>query len=95
MFSIPARDFDVKQRLHMPNPLLLLIQQFHGPKGIGFLYVNKKAKVESMIHGGAQERGFRGGTENVYGIVGLAKALEMALHDVEAHQKHVQKLQLT
>jgi cysteine desulfurase len=66
--------------------------KFHGPKGIGFLYVNKKVKVGSMIHGGAQERGFRGGTENVYGIVGLAKAMDLAYEDVESHQKHVQEL---
>ncbi len=66
--------------------------KFHGPKGIGFLYVNKKVKVGSMIHGGAQERGFRGGTENVYGIVGLAKAMDLAYDDVESHQKHVQDL---
>lgn len=66
--------------------------KFHGPKGIGFLYVNKNVKVEALIHGGAQERGFRGGTENVYGIVGLAKAMELAYEDVEAHQTHVQQL---
>lgn len=66
--------------------------KFHGPKGIGFLYVNKKAKVQTLIHGGAQERGLRGGTENVYGIVGLAKAMELAYEDIEEHQKHVQEL---
>jgi cysteine desulfurase len=66
--------------------------KFHGPKGIGFLYVNKNMKVESLIHGGAQERGLRGGTENVYGIVGLAKAMELAYEDVEGHQNHVQGL---
>jgi cysteine desulfurase len=66
--------------------------KFHGPKGIGFLYVNKNVKVEALIHGGAQERGFRGGTENVYGIVGLAKAMELAYEDVAAHQAHVQTL---
>jgi cysteine desulfurase len=66
--------------------------KFHGPKGIGFLYVNKNIKVEPLIHGGAQERGLRGGTENVYGIVGLAKAMELAYEDVEGHQKHVQSL---
>lgn len=66
--------------------------KFHGPKGIGFLYVNKKVKVESLIRGGAQERGLRGGTENVYGIVGLAKAMELAYEDVLGHQKHVQEL---
>ncbi|MBI1836555.1 MAG: cysteine desulfurase [Flavobacteriia bacterium] len=66
--------------------------KFHGPKGAGFLYVNKKAKVESLIHGGSQERGLRGGTENVYGIVGLAKAMELAYEDVGGHQRHVQSL---
>jgi len=66
--------------------------KFHGPKGIGFLYVNKNVKAEALIHGGAQERGLRGGTENVYGIVGLAKAMELAYDNVEGHQRHVQGL---
>ncbi len=66
--------------------------KFHGPKGIGFLYVNKQNKVGSLIHGGAQERGLRGGTENIYGIVGLAKAMELAYEDVTGHQQHVQAL---
>lgn len=66
--------------------------KFHGPKGVGFLYVNKKTKSEALIHGGAQERGMRGGTENVIGIVGLAKAMDLAYADVESHQEHVQGL---
>jgi cysteine desulfurase len=66
--------------------------KFHGPKGIGFLYINKKAKAEALIHGGSQERGLRGGTENIYGIVGIAKALELAYEDVAGHQNHVQGL---
>ncbi|CAM9999085.1 unnamed protein product [Chrysoparadoxa australica] len=66
--------------------------KFHGPKGIGFLYVNKKNKITSLIHGGAQERGLRGGTENTAGIVGLAKAMDLAYEDVQAHQAHVQSL---
>lgn len=66
--------------------------KFHGPKGIGFLYVNKNIKAEILIHGGSQERGLRGGTENVYGIVGLAKAMDLAYEDVFAHQEHVQGL---
>lgn len=67
--------------------------KFHGPKGIGFLYVNsKKVKTASFIHGGGQERGLRGGTENLYGIVGLAKAIELAYSDLVSHQKHVQAL---
>lgn len=66
--------------------------KFHGPKGIGFLYVNKNIKAQALIHGGAQERGLRGGTENLYGIAGLAKALELANTEIEEHQRHVQGL---
>lgn len=66
--------------------------KFHGPKGIGFLYVNTNTKAQALIHGGAQERGMRGGTENVYGIVGLAKAMDLAYEDVEGHQTYVQGL---
>ena len=64
--------------------------KFHGPKGIGFLYVNKRIKMTPMILGGAQERGFRGGTENIAGIVGLSKAMDLAYADLAAHQAHVQ-----
>jgi cysteine desulfurase len=63
--------------------------KFHGPKGVGFLYVNKKTRVNPLIHGGSQERGLRGGTENIPGVVGLAKAVELAYTDLEAHQAHV------
>lgn len=66
--------------------------KFHGPKGVGFIYVSSKVKINPMIYGGAQERNMRGGTENLYGIVGLAKALEIALRDVEQHQQHVSGL---
>ena len=66
--------------------------KFHGPKGVGFLYINERVPFHAMIHGGAQERGLRGGTENLYGIVGLAKAMDLAYDDVEGHQTHVQKL---
>lgn len=66
--------------------------KFHGPKGIGFLYVNKGLKISPIIHGGAQERGMRGGTENITGIAGLAKALELANHEILEHEKHVQEL---
>ena len=66
--------------------------KFHGPKGVGFLYTRSGLRVSPLIHGGSQERNVRSGTENVYGIVGLAKALEIALRDVAAHQAHVQGL---
>jgi cysteine desulfurase len=66
--------------------------KFHGPKGIGFLYVNKKNKISSLIHGGSQERGLRGGTENTAGIVGLSTAMNLAFLDLEEHKEHVQGL---
>jgi len=66
--------------------------KFHGPKGVGFLYTRNGLQVGPLIHGGAQERNVRSGTENVYGIVGLAKALEIAIRDLDAHQAHVQGL---
>lgn len=52
--------------------------KFHGPKGIGFIYINPEVSIHPMIFGGAQERNMRAGTENLYGIVGLAKALDIA-----------------
>ena len=66
--------------------------KFHGPKGVGFLYCRGGLRVQPLIHGGSQERNVRSGTENVYGIVGLAKALEIACRDLAAHQQHVQSL---
>lgn len=66
--------------------------KFHGPKGVGFLYINNRIKIHPFIYGGAQERNMRGGTENVYGIVGLAKALELCYAHLEEHQAHIQQL---
>ncbi|MBC8051713.1 MAG: cysteine desulfurase [Sphingobacteriaceae bacterium] len=66
--------------------------KFHGPKGVGFLYISHTLKINPMIYGGAQERNMRGGTENLYGIVGLAKALELAHNDMEAHHQYIQNL---
>ncbi len=66
--------------------------KFHGPKGIGFIYVSSEVHVAPLIFGGAQERNMRGGTENVYGIVGLAKAMEIAYNDLKKHQEHIQGL---
>ena len=57
--------------------------KLNGPKGIGFLYINKKVKIRSFVHGGQQERGRRAGTENVPGIVGLATAAERAFRIME------------
>lgn len=66
--------------------------KFHGPKGVGFMYINKDKKIQQFVHGGAQERNMRGGTENVYGIIGLAKALEICYREMEEHEHHIQKL---
>ncbi|MCC6691236.1 MAG: cysteine desulfurase [Bacteroidia bacterium] len=66
--------------------------KFHGPKGIGFLYISNKIKITPLIHGGAQERNMRGGTENIYGIVGMAKAMEIAYRDLKSHQAYIQNL---
>lgn len=66
--------------------------KLHGPKGAGFLYISHKIKIAPMILGGSQERNMRGGTENVYGIVGLAKALELAYSQMDTHQQYIQEL---
>ena len=66
--------------------------KFHGPKGVGFLYLNNKHKISPFIHGGAQERNMRGGTENVYGIVGLTEALELSITNMADHAKKVSNL---
>ncbi|MCA4897592.1 MAG: cysteine desulfurase family protein [Bacteroidota bacterium] len=66
--------------------------KFHGPKGVGFMYINKDKKIQQLIHGGAQERNMRGGTENVYGIIGLAKALEICYREMAEHENHIKKL---
>ena len=52
--------------------------KFHGPKGVGILYINENVRIKPLVHGGGQERNMRAGTENLYGIVGFAKALEIA-----------------
>jgi cysteine desulfurase len=66
--------------------------KFHGPKGIGILYVNDNIKVRPFIFGGAQERNMRAGTENVYGVVGFAKALELAMTNYEQDHRYIQSL---
>ena len=66
--------------------------KLHGPKGVGFLYVNQKISLNPLITGGSQERKNRGGTENLYGIVGLGKAMEMAYENLASHKKHIQNL---
>jgi len=66
--------------------------KFHGPKGTGFMFIRKDKKLQPFVWGGGQERNMRGGTENVYGIIGLAKALEIAYRDMDEHIRHIQGL---
>lgn len=66
--------------------------KFHGPKGVGILYINENVKIKSFINGGGQERNMRAGTENLYGIVGFAKALELATQNNEADRKLIGEL---
>lgn len=66
--------------------------KFHGPKGVGFLYMRNGATLRPLITGGAQERNMRGGTENLAGIVGLAKAMELAHEHMEEHAAHITHL---
>jgi cysteine desulfurase len=66
--------------------------KFHGPKGVGFLYVNHQVKINPFIYGGAQERNMRGGTENIYGIAGLAKAMEIAYAEMPEQNAYIQSL---
>lgn len=68
--------------------------KFHGPKGVGILYVNENVRISPLIHGGSQERNMRAGTENVYGIVGFAKALEMATAHYEEHSGYINGLRM-
>ncbi|MBQ6365525.1 MAG: cysteine desulfurase NifS [Oscillospiraceae bacterium] len=65
--------------------------KFHGPKGVGFLYVRKGIRLTNLIEGGAQERGLRAGTENVAGIVGLAAALKEAVANMDKNAAHMQQ----
>jgi cysteine desulfurase len=66
--------------------------KFHGPKGTGILYINSRNKISPFIHGGGQERNMRAGTENIYGIVGFSKALELATLNHDSDRKHIELL---
>ncbi len=66
--------------------------KFHGPKGTGILYINENIKINPFLHGGAQERNMRAGTENVYGIVGFAKALELSNQNHDKDKEYISGL---
>jgi cysteine desulfurase len=63
--------------------------KFYGPKGVGFIYINSQAHIHPLIDGGSQERNMRAGTENIAGIVGLAKAIQLAYAELEEDKKHI------
>ncbi len=66
--------------------------KFHGPKGVGILYVNENIKINPFMKGGSQERNMRAGTENIYGIVGFAKALEIATDNHDQDSQYISEL---
>ena len=66
--------------------------KFHGPKGAGILYINENVKIKPFINGGSQERNMRAGTENLYGIVGFGKALELATLNFENDSNHIKEI---
>ncbi|SFW51965.1 cysteine desulfurase [Chitinophaga sancti] len=68
--------------------------KFHGPKGVGILYINENVKISPYIHGGSQERNMRAGTENLYGIVGFAKALELVTAHQAEHEHYINGLRM-
>ena len=68
--------------------------KFHGPKGVGIIYINENIRIKPFVHGGSQERNMRAGTENIYGIVGFAKALEMAMNTYETDSAYIGTLKL-
>jgi len=90
----------VQTMAHYPHDLSQLkvhcmigsAHKFHGPKGVGFLYIRKGHKMAPFIQGGSQERNMRGGTENIYGIVGMAEALKIAYSNMADHQQHISTL---
>lgn len=85
---------------HMPinvqdlgvDMLSLSAHKFHGPKGVGMLYIRNGVRIDNLIHGGGQERGKRAATENLAGIAGLAKALEIAVADLDKNSAHMKKM---
>ncbi len=72
--------------------LSISAHKFHGPKGVGMLYIKNGTRIDNLIHGGGQERGKRAATENLAGIAGLAKALDMAVSNLDKNIEHMKAM---
>lgn len=83
---------DMKQKHKDVDMLSLSSHKFYGPKGIGVLYLREGTEIDNYMHGGGQERGKRAGTENVAGIVGMGKAIELATLNIEKHNDKIRKM---
>lgn len=83
---------DMKQKHKDVDMLSLSSHKFYGPKGIGVLYLREGTEIDNYMHGGGQERGKRAGTENVAGIVGMGKAIELATSNIEKHNDKIRKM---
>lgn len=81
------------QNMHRNVDMLSLSShKFYGPKGVGILYIRNGTEIDNFMHGGSQEKKRRAGTENVAGIVGMGKAIELATVDIEAHSKKIKRM---
>jgi len=93
IFHVDAVQGFGKFRIHPKKMNIDLLSvsghKIHGPKGVGFLYINEKIKIKPIIYGGGQQKGMRSGTENVPGVAGLAKAVEMIYADLD---ENIEKL---
>ncbi len=88
--SVGKTEIDLKQ---LPIDFISAsAHKFHGPKGIGFAYIRKNSGLQPFLLGGEQERGMRGGTESVYLIAGMAKALEIAYSSLETERTEISEL---
>ncbi|MCC6384854.1 MAG: cysteine desulfurase [Bacteroidia bacterium] len=88
--SVAHYDLDLKE---IPVDFITCsAHKFHGPKGVGFLYINNRIKINPMLTGGSQERNMRGGTENIYGIAGMVKALQLSYNNLEKERQYITSL---
>lgn len=88
--AVGAVPIDVKAL--QVDMLSLSAHKFHGPKGVGALYIRKGVRIENLIHGGAQERGRRAGTDNLPAVIGMGAAIELAIRDLPARTARLSAL---